>query len=229
MLVPIAYFFDANGNKKPTKAQRQALEQWFYWTAYNSRYSSGAEGKIVEDLGRMSEIAEGKAVIYKAEELRIDTQELAEWRFSASDARCKMVLCLLAFNEPKSFDTNGIVNLDNSNLKIASSRNYHHFFPKAFLARKNKDAWPNLMANITLVDGYSNKYRIRDKAPSSYIAKFTKENDDISLALKSHLIGDPVEFGIADDNYDKFILMRSEAIARQLNKKLDPLRTRSQY
>jgi hypothetical protein len=139
-----------------------------------------------------------------------------------------MVLCLLAFNEPKSFDTNGIVNLDNSNLKIASSRNYHHFFPKAFLAKHAKDAYANLMANITLVDGYSNKYKIKDKAPSLYIAAFEKDNEDMDATLKSHLIVDREKFGITEDDYEAFILARSREIARQLNRKLDPLKTRNQ-
>ncbi len=47
--------------------------------------------------------------------------------FSTGNAYCKSILCLLAYQQPKSFDTNGAVNLDNSHLKIATSRNYHHF------------------------------------------------------------------------------------------------------
>jgi len=30
-----------------------------------------------------------------------------------------------------TFDTSDVVVLDNSNLKIATSRNYHHFFPRS--------------------------------------------------------------------------------------------------
>ena len=228
MLVPLVYFFNSIGNKKATKTQRMLLEQWLYWTAYNTRYSSGAEGKIIEDLNRFDDIVAEKSIAYRADEIRVESDVIKEWWFSASDAQCKMVLCLFAFNEPKSFDTNGIVNLDNSNLKIASSRNYHHFFPKAFLAKKAKDAWPNLMANITLVDGYSNKHKIRDSAPASYISKFEKENDEMAQTLKSHLIVDREKFGIDDNDYEKFIEMRSREIARQLNKKLDPFRTRGQ-
>ena len=40
--------------------------------------------------------------------------------------------------------------------------------------------------------------------------------------LKSHLIVDRERFGIAENDYDAFILARSREIARQLNKKLDP-------
>jgi hypothetical protein len=64
-----------------------------------------------------------------------------------------------------------MVILDNSNLKIATSRNYHHFFPKAYLGTGAPNKEPNLIANITLIDGYSNKHRIGKKAPSKYIGK----------------------------------------------------------
>jgi hypothetical protein len=228
MLVPLTYFFHAIGNTKTTRTQRKLLEQWFYWTAYNARYSSGAEAKIVDDLGRMEGLVREEVPAYKSDEIRIEAEEMVDWTFSTSDAQCKMVLCLFAYNEPKTFDSNGIVNLDNSNLKIASSRNYHHFFPKAFLAKTGAGQRPNLMANITLVDGYSNKYRIRDRAPSVYISKFEKENEEMDATLKSHLIGNRADFGIDDDDYDTFITMRSREIVRQLNRKLDPFKTRAQ-
>jgi hypothetical protein len=228
MLVPLSYFFHAIKHKKPTKTQRALLEQWVYWTAYNYRYSSGAEAKIVDDLNRMDRIVEEKQQSYRGEEIHVDPLTLVDWGFSTSDAFCKLILCLYAYNEPKSFDSDGIVNLDNSNLKIASSRNYHHFFPKAYIAKNFRGANPNLMVNITLIDGYSNKHRIRDKAPSQYIAKFEKENENMDATLRSHLIGNREAFGINDNDYDTFLKMRSREIARQLNRKLDPFKTRGQ-
>src|ERR1035437_2430816 len=89
---------------------------------------------------------------YPAGEMRVAEDEFMELEFG-SGANCKAVLCALAYHQPKSFDSNSLVNLDNSNLKIATSKNYHHFFPKAYLAEHHKSAEPNLMANITLIDG----------------------------------------------------------------------------
>ncbi|MCB5288345.1 MAG: hypothetical protein LHW64_11185, partial [Candidatus Cloacimonetes bacterium] len=140
--------------------------------------------------------------------------------FSSGNAYCKSILCLLAFNQPKSFDTDGIVVLDNSNLKIASSRNYHHFFPKNYLEKNVIDAEANLIANITLIDGYSNKHKIGKKPPSQYISEFAEENTQIDKTLKSHLIDDRVSFGIDDDDYEKFVAERSNSISSMLNDKL---------
>ena len=113
-----------------------------------------------------------------------------------------------------------MVILDNSNLKIASSRNYHHFFPKAYLANAAKDKEANLIANITLIDGYSNKHRIGKKAPSEYVGKFEKSNAELAETLETHLIKDMDTYGIKLNDYDAFVKSRARAIALALNVKL---------
>jgi hypothetical protein len=141
---------------------------------------------------------------------------------AAANAFCKTVLCLLASQRPKSFDTNGEVLLDNSNLKIASSRNYHHFFPKDYLRKKLPDQEANWIANITLIDAYSNKHRIAAKAPSAYIGAFMKKNPKLKQGLRAHLIDDPMTFGVFDDDYETFLTKRSALMAEDLNGKLNP-------
>ena len=77
-----------------------------------------------------------------------------------------------------------------------------------------------MIANITLIDGYSNKHRIGKKAPSKYIAKFEKDNKQLLETLKTHLIEDADSYGIKTDDYDGFIRHRSKAIASALTLKL---------
>jgi hypothetical protein len=84
------------------------------------RYSSGAEGKLAEDFNKMGAIAKGNAPTYQSTELTVDSKAIGETNFSAGKAYCKAILCLLAYQQPKSFDTNGTVILDNSHLKIAT-------------------------------------------------------------------------------------------------------------
>jgi len=219
-VVPLAYFFHAIGNKKANNEQARLLEQFFYWVGLTERYSSATESKLAEDFGRMDAIAKGKSPSYQRSELTVDATVIEETSFSAGNAYCKAILCLLAYQQPKSFDTNGIVILDNSNLKIATSRNYHHFFPKAYLKLADPSAEPNLIANITLIDGYSNKHRIGKKAPSSYVGKFAKTNKSMARTLQTHLINDMGEYGVKDDDYEAFISRRANAIALALNVKL---------
>ncbi len=173
-----------------------------------------------EDFNKMDTIAKGNMPNYQSTELTINPKTIQETWFSAGNAYCKAVLCLLAYQQPKSFDTNGVVILDNSNLKIATSRNYHHFFPKQYLADASPAKESNLLANITLIDGYSNKHRLGKKPPSEYIGKFAKDNKELPETLGTHLIKDIDAYGVKADNYDLFIQRRALAIALALNVKL---------
>lgn len=220
LVVPLVYFFNASANKKPNIEQVRLLEQFFYWAGLTERYGSGTESKLSEDFNKMDTILKGTMPAYASTELSISPQKIAETWFSAGNGYCKAILCLLAYQLPKSFDTNGLVILDNSHLKIATSRNYHHFFPKAYLDSVDKSKKPNLIANITLIDGYSNKHRIGKKAPSEYTGKFAKANEALANTLQTHLVRDVEGYGVNADDYDLFIKRRSKAIALALNVKL---------
>ena len=220
LVVPLVYFFNANTNKKPNIEQVRLLEQFFYWAGLTERYGSGTESKLSEDFNKMDTILKGTMPAYASTELAIAPQKIAETWFSAGNGYCKAILSLLAYQQPKSFDTNGVVILDNSHLKIATSRNYHHFFPKAYLDSVDKSKEPNLIANITLIDGYSNKHRIGKKAPSEYTGKFAKTNEALANTLQTHLVRDLEGYGVNADDYDLFIKRRSKAIALALNVKL---------
>lgn len=219
-IVPLTYFFHTIGNKKADNDQTRLLEQFYFWVGLTERYSSATESKLAEDFQRMDRIAKGKSPVYPKTELMVDSRVIAETRFSAGNAYCKAILSLLAQQHPKSFDTNGAVILDNTNLKIATSRNYHHFFPKAYLQEHDPSLEPNLLANITLIDGYSNKHRIGKKPPSAYIGKFAKSNKSLAKTLRTHLIDDLDTFGVRSDDYEQFIERRAKAIALALNVKL---------
>ena len=220
LVIPLVYFFNVTANKKPSIEQVRLLEQFFYWAGLTERYGSSTESKMSEDFNKMDAIVKGTGTTYASTDLSIAPQKIAETWFSAGNGYCKAILCLLAYQLPKSFDTNGLVILDNSNLKIATSRNYHHFFPKAYLDSVDKSKEPNLIANITLIDGYSNKHRIGKKPPSEYTGKFAKTNEALADTLKTHLINDVASYGVHTDDYALFIQRRSKAIAMALNIKL---------
>lgn len=220
ILVSLTYFFHKTGNKKPKIEQVQLLQQYFYWVGLTERYNSATESKLAEDFNKMDSIVAGNMPAYPATELIVDPKRIAETRFSAGNAYCKAVLGLLAYHQPKSFDTNGVVILDNSHLKIATSKNYHHFFPKNYIQKNHKGKEPNLIANITLIDGYSNKHGIGKRPPSDYITEFSAKNSSLAETLKTHLIKDVDLYGVTTDDYDLFIEQRSAAIAAALNVKL---------
>ena len=224
LIVPFAYFFLKTG-KSPSGQQRKYLEELFWRSSLSLRYSSATESKLAADIKKVDLIIAGQRPAYPEFKLFINSaQDLRETDFSTGNAICKSILCILAYHEPKDFDTNGKVLLDNSYLKIASSKNYHHFFPRAFVRKHGSDAeipYANSIVNITLVSAELNKKRIGAKAPSVYLADFADENSELNHALSSHLI-ELDDASVVQDDFTAFLKRRSEVLYAEILKRIEP-------
>lgn len=220
LLVPFAYFFYHHPDK-PDVEQRKLLEDFFWRCALGARYSSSVESKLAQDVRRIDRILTGESPDY---DWSVDVSPdflLENGWFNAGRGSIKAILCLYAYQLPKSFSDNSVVNISNQWLKQANSKNYHHFFPRAYLAKKKVEEWRiNNIVNITIVDDYLNKREIGAKAPSVYMKLFKKANANLAKSMQSHLIGDLAEFGIIDNDFDKFLMARAEAISGQLRERL---------
>ena len=220
LLVPFAYFF-YNHPDKPDPEQRKFLEDFFWRCALGARYSSSVESKLAQDIKRVNRILKGKSPEYDWS-VDVSPEFLIEngW-FNAGRGSIKAILCLYAYQQPKSFSDDSVVNISNQWLKQANSKNYHHFFPRSFLSKKKvEESRINNIVNITIVDDYLNKREIGAKAPSIYMKSFKKSNSNIGKSMRSHLIGDLEDFGITDNDFDKFLTARAEAISAELKKRL---------
>lgn len=220
LLVPFAYFF-YHHPEKPSEEMRPLLEDFFWRCSLGGRYSSGVEGKLAQDVKRIEKILKGNTPDYDWS-IDISPEFIIEngW-FNAGRSSIKAILCLLAYQQPKSFNDNSLVNISNYWLKQANSKNYHHFFPRSYLTKRGEEEWRiNNIVNITIVDDYLNKREIGAKAPSKYMKKFAKENVKLAKAMRSHLISDIEKYGINDDDYDLFLSKRATAISKELGKRL---------
>lgn len=230
LLVPLSYFFFKNGGKPPSAEQDLLLAQYFWRASLSGRFTSATESKLGADIKKMDSILYGKIPDYTGDEIvNLSVETIEKTEFRAGESFSKAVLCLYAYFEPKSFKTNGSVKLDNTWLKTSASRNFHHFFPKAFLRSQkfpSGEVWEewymNVIPNITLVDDYLNKREIGTKPPSVYLNDFMKANPNLDSTMKSHLIDNLDEFGIWQDDYDKFVKARSQRILEELNKRCFP-------
>ena len=226
LIVPFSYFF-YHHKQNPTGEMKKKLEDFFWRASLGFRYSSGVEGKLAQDIEKIDSIINGQLPKYEWS-VKIDEDYIEEhgW-FSTGKAFIKAILCLYAKQKPKSFDNKLDVIMDNSWLKIASSKNYHHFFPKSWL-KKNYKGWEyfyvNHIVNITIVDDFLNKRTIKTKSPAVYMKTFNRQNEELKQTMKTHLI-DIDKDGIWDNDYDKFYHSRLKRISRQLNKFIIPQET----
>ena len=222
LLIPFTYYF-YHHKEKPLGEQQRMLQDLFWRIVLSSRYSSSLEHKVGQDIRRVDDILAEKRPHYEeAVDVSAEYLKTKGW-FSAGTAFVKGILCLLAYQQPLSFIDNSVVTINNAWLKQANSKNYHHFFPRAYMRNKQpdiEDGLVNHIANITIVDDFLNKRKIRDRAPSVYIAEFSSENPELKEALATHLIGDPDEWGINTNDYMTFFNKRLELYSSELRKRL---------
>lgn len=216
VLVPFAYFFYHHPNR-PAGETKKHLVELFWRVSLGGYYSQSLESRLAMDIRRVDAILKGRAPNY---DYPVDTRKkfvLENGSFSTGRSFIKAILCVLAARRPRSFLDNAEVNISNDWLKQANSRNYHHFFPRAYLRRQGvDDNLANHIGNVTLVDDYLNKREIRDKKPSEYMRKFKRSNPEILGTMRTHLI-DLENFGIWENNYDRFLDRRCAAIAKELS------------
>lgn len=224
ILVSFTYFFVKSTRKRPSRKQSDRLCGYFWWCALSGRFSSASETKLAADRRRMDAILADKRPTYRGVDRlpELDENSLIECYFTTGDSFNKAIICLYASQEPKAFDDHGrSVRIDNTWLSQINSRNYHHFFPRAYLRKKKYEEWiMNSVLNITIVDDWLNKREIRAKPPSVYMKKFKKENKQIASTMKTHLIGRLEGAGVWNDDYDAFLSHRAKIVLTKLTEKL---------
>ncbi|NLA52622.1 MAG: DUF262 domain-containing protein [Alcaligenaceae bacterium] len=220
LIAPFAYFF-YHHTDKPTGDKQKYLQDFFWRCSLGARYSSSVESKLAQDVRKIDEILAGNLPKYDwGIDLSEDFLTNNGW-FSAGRSYIKAILCLYAYHQPKSFNDGSVVNISNNWLKRANSKNYHHFFPRAYLRKENYDDWyANHVLNITIVDDFLNKREIGAKAPSKYMAKFQNQNPELGKTMRSHLISDLDKFGIWENDYEAFMGRRATAVKKELEKRI---------
>jgi len=220
LVVPFAYFF-YHHNDKPTGNKQKYLEDFFWRVSLSGRYSSAVESKLAQDIKRIDKILKDELPEYDwAIDSSADYVRHNGW-FSAGRSYVKAILCIYAYHQPKSFIDNSLVNISNDWLKQANSKNYHHFFPRAYLNKLNEDEEKiNHILNITIVDDFLNKRKIKDKPPSKYMDEFKKSNPQLSETMKTHLIENLDDFGVWSDNYHAFLDKRADIVSREIVRRI---------
>ena len=224
LIVPFSYFFFKHKNN-PTGDMKKRLEDYFWRVSMGTRYSSAVESKMAQDVVKIDKILDNKLPKYEWS-IDVSAENLMDpivgW-FGTGRSLVKAILCLYAIHKPKSFDSGQDVIIDNSWLKVSTSKNYHHFFPRAYMKKLNPEMnyWlVNHILNITIVDDFLNKTKIRAKAPSIYMKQFIRENEEIEKTMRTHLIGNLSAYGVLDDDYDKFFKKRARWVSKELSKRI---------
>lgn len=163
MLVPLVRFFA--DTLKPNADQRQQLRRWFWHCAFTQRYMAGTNTAVKEDLAAMRQLAKGADVFSRLQASISPALFRKTWRINSTAA--KATICLLAQYEPRSFPSDTPIDLGTT-LAAYNARQFHHIYPKAFLARQGIPFHEsNVIANICMITAADNK-QISDSDPKDY-------------------------------------------------------------
>lgn len=220
LIVPFAYWFFVK-RYEPAGRDHLLMRKFFWRSSLGYRYSSAVESKLAADKRAIDDIISGGEGTWDIPVHITGAEGLIGINFATGNSLCKAILCLLAFEQPRNFHNDGTVLLDNSYLKIASSKNFHHFFPKDHL-RTNGVGNENSVVNITLIGADLNKRQINAKPPKVYIPKFEASNRTISGSLATHLI-DRHGMGIDEDDYGAFLSARASKLWTKIDELVHPV------
>ena len=204
MLVPLVGFFAKN--LKPNAEQRRALRRWFWNCAFTQRYKAGTNTYVLEDLALMGRLSKGEPV-FDGLSATVDPHIFRRtWRINSTAA--KAAICLLAQYGPRSFLTGTPVDLGQT-LAAYNAREFHHIYPKAFLATHGIPFHEsNVIANVCMLTASDNN-TISDSGPGKYFASIPTE---IKASVFSAALV-PSEFWDGSKPYAEFVKKRATILA----------------
>jgi hypothetical protein len=196
----------------PTAQQWRAIENWFWRSGISGYFSGWNSGMMAMDLTGVAEFVNGKL---DALDMGFQVSVPSLWSsrtFRGNSAHSKILAIVLAYQGPKDFLTGQAIDVDKA-LAWQNSKEFHHFFPQAFLRTKGVAASRiSSLANMVYLSSASNKL-ISNRAPSEYVAKLLAEHGAEARAwLATNLIDEAAINAALADDYDAFLAARAAVI-----------------
>lgn len=194
----------------PNSQQLAEIKRWFWLTTLSGYFSGWDSGQMTQDTRQIRAFAEGRANTL-GEGGVIPSSSL--WRmkpFRANSAASKMLGLILAHQGPTDLVNGQKIDADKS-LAWSNDKEYHHFFPQAFLRRKKVGGnAANVVGNIVLLTSVSN-IQISDSAPSEYLGQIMNDcgRGELVRRLESNLVPESALDAALADDYPSFLEARS--------------------
>ena len=132
--------------------------------------------------------------------------------FRLNNAHSKILALVLAYQHPKDILTGMSIDTDKA-LAWQNGKEFHHFFPQAFLKAKGvSSSKASALANMVFLSSTSNK-AISDQPPSVYLKTLLDSHGESAKQwLASNLVNEDGIFAALEDDYEAFLTARAGAI-----------------
>lgn len=208
---------------KPSSAQHAAMRRWFWLTASGDYFKGWNARQMADDRDAVRAFADGAAEI----DASTSTPRDMLWRrsqFRSTNAPSKLLGLLLADADPVDLRTGQRIDTDRA-LSWQNDKEFHHFFPKAFLKSKGMNtARANVCANLIMLTSVSNIF-ISDQPPSVYLKDLcdTDGEDIVRSRLVRSLVNDAAYDAARRDDYETFLEIRSRTLHEVLMNLIGPI------
>lgn len=195
---------------KPGVNQLKELKRWFWVTTLSGYFSGWDSGQMATDARSIRDFASGRSSTIDIS-ASIPTASLwANKPFRANSAISKMIALMLAEKKPLDIITGQKIDIDRS-LSWSNDKEFHHFFPQAYLSRNGVSASKsNVPGNIILLTSRSN-ISISDSAPSIYLKQIIDSDgrEELLKRLESNLVPEDALDAAIRDDFGSFLSMRA--------------------
>jgi len=197
----------------PDGSQFAAIRSWFWRTSLTGYYDGWNSTKMTADLAAIEAFAARRSRHINAETAPLSTRMWLSGQYRRDSARTKAYALMLAAAGPRDLRTGQKVDVGRA-LAMSNDMQFHHFFPKAWLARRGhcgEDA--NRLPNVVMLTALSNQ-AFGERPPGDYLKDEINLNGrpEIIDRLGSCLIS-PQALGAAmEGDYQGFLNARADTL-----------------
>jgi hypothetical protein len=196
--------------KHPTSRQLDDISYWFWGSTLSGYFGGWDNGQMAADAKAIRDWA---AQEERPMDIGFVTPTASLWvskTFRANSAVSKMLALMLAHARPVDLLNGQQIDTDKS-LAWSNDKEYHHFFPQAYMQDRSEPASRyNAMANIVLLTSESN-IKINHKPPSVYLREIVDAvgRRELERRLELSLVpATALDAALADD-FDTFLKERA--------------------
>ncbi|MET8258366.1 DUF262 domain-containing protein [Micromonospora sp. NPDC005205] len=197
----------------PTSAQYKEIRKWFWSTTLSTYFGGWNTGQMASDLVAVASFAAGEQEAINVATVNPTASIWVNRDFRANSATAKMAALMLGHQGPVDL-VNGMKIDVGKSLYWGNDKEFHHFFPRAYLQRKgykgSKARKINAIANIVYLTSWSN-IRIKDNAPSEYLQRIEDEvgTQVLRERLERLLVSEDAYKAAMADDYEAFLTIRA--------------------
>jgi len=200
-----------------TPDQRAALRSWFWFSSFHERYRGASDSLLDGDMERCQPFLDEAGPLIPP--TKVEEEQLKGKDFRKGTAITHAYVALLASCRPRALLDGAPIDVEGS-LAWENQREFHHIFPKAYLATCSEELRKRQgdIANIMLLPSGPNK-QFSSERPSVYMARLRAQHDpaDFDQILASNLIPPLDDSGLLLDDFEYFLAARLDLIVKKIN------------